>query len=313
MPDGVAHWDDVAAVRTEGRVLRGARRRLGPAAGAAGVGLGRYDLGPGERPMPVHAHADEEEILFVLRGSGITTDGERAWPIAAGDAVVHVAGGEPHAFAAGDDGMSVLVFASGSQAKVTWYPRGALLWTGPRWRPAVDGRNPLSAEEDAGPLDLPAPEAVRPPHVVALADVAPSVDEHDGYRGEERDLGRAVGSVASGLRHATLDPGQTSCPPHWHGDEEELFVVLDGDGELLLLDADLAETRHPLRAGSVVARPPATGVAHALVAGDRGLTYLAYGTRRPGEVVYYPRSRKAYLGPLLVRVDPDVDYWDGET
>jgi len=49
-----------------------------------------------------------------------------------------------------------------------------------------------------------------------------------------------------------------------------------------------------------------------LRAGDEGLTYLAYGTRVPGEIVYYPRSRKAWLGRVLVRMDLVEDYWDGE-
>jgi hypothetical protein len=34
-----------------------------------------------------------------------------------------------------------------------------------------------------------------------------------------------------------------------------------------------------LRAGSVVARPPGTGVAHAFRAGEPGMTLLMYGTR----------------------------------
>jgi hypothetical protein len=53
-------------------------------------------------------------------------------------------------------------------------------------------------------------------------------------------------------------------------------------------------------------------LAHMLRAGDEGLTYLAYGTRVAGEIVYYPRSRKAWLGRVLVRVDLVEDYWDGE-
>ena len=43
-----------------------------------------------------------------------------------------------------------------------------------------------------------------------------------------------------------------------------------------------------------------------------GLTYLAYGTRDTGEIVYYPRSKKAWLGRVLVRLDLAEDYWEGE-
>ena len=46
-------------------------------------------------------------------------------------------------------------------------------------------------------------------------------------------------------------------PPHCHGAEEELFVVLEGDGTL-----ELGEERLPMRPGSVVSRPAGSGVAH---------------------------------------------------
>ncbi len=68
----------------------------------------------------------------------------------------------------------------------------------------------------------------------------------------------------------------------------------------------------PCGPGSVVARPPGTGVAHCFRAGENGLTYLAYGTREPADVCYYPRSNKvAFRGVnLIARVEP-LDYWDG--
>ena len=50
-----------------------------------------------------------------------------------------------------------------------------------------------------------------------------------------------------------------------------------------------------MRAGSVVVRPPGTGVAHAFRGGDGGMTLLMYGTRDPSEVCYYPRSGKVYF------------------
>ena len=99
-----------------------------------------------------------------------------------------------------------------------------------------------------------------------------------------------------------------SSPPHCHSAEEELFVVLDGGGELLLGDDE-----HPVRPGSIVARPPGTGVSHAFRAGDAGLTLLAFGTRDPNDIVYYPRSGKVSLRGIRARFQVErVDYWDGE-
>ena len=129
----------------------------------------------------------------------------------------------------------------------------------------------------------------------------------------ERDVARAAGSVRTGLRHVTIAPGALNCPPHWHASEHELFVVLDGDGTLLLYDnqGELAE-EHALRAGHCVSCPAGMRLAHALRAGEHGMTYLAYGTRDTGEIVYYPRSKKAWLGRVLVRLELADDYWEGE-
>ena len=48
-------------------------------------------------------------------------------------------------------------------------------------------------------------------------------------------------------------------------------------------------------------------------AGPEGLTYLAYGTRDPGDICYYPRSNKiAFRGVHLIARLEKLDYWDGE-
>jgi uncharacterized cupin superfamily protein len=68
-----------------------------------------------------------------------------------------------------------------------------------------------------------------------------------------------------------------------------------------------------VRPGAIVARPPATGVAHAFEAGAAGLVLLAYGTREPADTCWYPDSRKiAFRGlGVIARVEP-LGYWDGE-
>jgi uncharacterized cupin superfamily protein len=68
-----------------------------------------------------------------------------------------------------------------------------------------------------------------------------------------------------------------------------------------------------VRPGSVVARPAGTGVAHAFRAGDAGLVLLAYGTSRPEDICFYPRSGKLRVRGLdaTFRVQR-VPYWDGE-
>ena len=124
-----------------------------------------------------------------------------------------------------------------------------------------------------------------------------------------RNLGVACGSVTTGLQHVVVAPGKESAPLHCHSLEEEIFVILDGEGVLVLDDRE----EHGVRPGSVVARPAGTGVAHLFRAGDGELTYLAYGPREPGDVCWYPRSNKINFGGVGVigRIEK-LDYWDGE-
>ena len=112
-----------------------------------------------------------------------------------------------------------------------------------------------------------------------------------------RALGRAAGAVKAGLNHVTLAPDTDGPPPHVHSLEEELFYVLAGSGTLRL-GAD----EHPLTAGDIVARPPATGVAHSLRASQDGLTYLVYGTREPGDTIYLPTLGQVRLRGLGVTI-----------
>ena len=66
--------------------------------------------------------------------------------------------------------------------------------------------------------------------------------------------------------------------------------MLDGDGTLELTPPGLgAEPEaQPVRKGSVVARPPGTGVAHAFRAGESGMTLIAWGDARPERHLLVP-------------------------
>ncbi len=301
----VTHWDEIETAERSFGHIHAERQLLGAAAGSRAVGLSRWRIGPGCVPSPQHVHADEEEIFYVLGGSGHVLAGRRAYAIGAGDAITFAAGGRPHTLMGGD--LEVLAFGSGSATHITWLPRSNTMWTGPRWLP-LDVSHPFEAEQALGPLELPEPEAERPAWIAARADVAAEPRRRGATDLLRTDLGRATGARISGLAHIVIAPGAEGAPPHCHSAEEELFVVLDGDGELRLGD----ET-HAVRAGSIVARPAGTGVAHSFRAGDGGLALLAYGQRKPDDACYYPRSHKVALRGLGVRfrVEP-LGYWDGE-
>ena len=69
----------------------------------------------------------------------------------------------------------------------------------------------------------------------------------------------------------------------------------------------------PIRAGHVVARPPGSRVSHSFRAGPDGLTMLIYGTRRPNDMAWYPRSSKiAWRGLGVMGRIEALEYDDGE-
>lgn len=307
----LVHWDDVEPQIRDVGEMRATFRALGAAAGASAVGVSRIDVEPGCRAGPVHQHGSEEEIFFVLEGSGLGWVDGAVHAIGPGDTLVYVAGGPLHTVIAGGDGLSVLAYGENHAPPLVRLPRAGMIRRGEVWLEASHD-DPLEREAAAGPLELPAP-APRPPCSVALDDVEVETDEVGDFAITERDVARAAGSVRTGLRYNVVPPGKLNCPPHWHAAEHELFVVLAGGGTLELYDnqANLSE-EHALRPGHCVARPAGTNRAHMLRAGDEGLTYLAYGTRDTSEIVYYPRSKKAWLGRVMVRVEPVEDYWEGE-
>jgi uncharacterized cupin superfamily protein len=314
LPDTpLAHWDDVERVRRDVGDIRAWVRRLGAAAGASVVGVARFDIEPGCRPGPVHVHESEEEIFFVLSGSGLAWLDGAVHEIGSGDTIVCLAGGPLHTFVAGPDGLSVLAYGENHAPPFVRMPRAGLVRRGAVVLEASPD-DPLERDAAAGPLEVPDPTP-RPPCIVALDDVKPEVMDEGKFADSSRGLGLAAGSERSGLNHAVMEAGKWSCPPHWHGDEHELFVILEGTADLLLFDNQGEQVEeHRLRAGHCVARPGASRpkLAHALRGGPDGVTYLVYGTRRPDEIVYYPVSRKAWLGSVLVRLDLADDYWEGE-
>ena len=300
----ISHWDDVPWKRHEHGELRFERQSLSRPLGGAGVTLSRYRLAPGARSMPQHVHVDEEELFFVLAGSGLSWQGDAVHEVRAGDVIVQLADGEPHTLLAGDEPLEVLAYASGSPTQLTLLPRAGVARVGARWIPQ-DAPHPFTAEPPAGGLPALAP---RPPTIVALDDIEPALQDRGPVHRTRRDLGRAAGSRLSGLQHVTVVPGRRSSVRHCHSHDQELFVVLEGAGTLLLGDE-----RHVVRPGSVVARPAGTGVAHSFEAGADGLVLLAYGTRERADTCWYPDSQKLSFRGLGVigRLTP-LDYWDGE-
>ena len=301
------HWDDVTSHKLEVADMCAHWRALGASAGSVGVGLNLVRIEPNRRSTPVHRHGAEEEIFFVVEGSGLSWMDERTHEVRPGDTLVHRPRAEAHTLISGDKGLTALAFGTDLHVEAGYLPRAEVVWLPPTWAEAGKGRHPWEREERAGQLWIPEPTP-RPANIVALEDVPAQKRAHGDVERSQRDLGSAAGSVLVGLRDFTVPEGKLAVPPHCHSAEEEIFVVLSGEGTLIL-----GEEEHAVRAGHVVARPPGTGIAHTFRAGPGGLRYLAYGTREPNDMIFYPRSNKVSFKGLdvIARVER-LDYWDGE-
>jgi uncharacterized cupin superfamily protein len=286
--------------------IKGVWRDLGREVGTSTVGLRRIEVVEGYFSTPAHEHGVDEEIFFVLGGEGLLWQDGETYAVGEADFIVHRPKRGPHTLRAGSGGLDVLVFGQRADGALTALPRAGIAWSFPRWVELGDGDTPFARETAAGPPECP-PPAERPRNVVALNDV-PAI-----FDGRARRAGQAAGAVATGLNYVVLPGGGKGAPAHCHSQEEELFVVLAGGGVLELFSGgDQSPEEHSLRPGDVISRPAGTGVAHAFRPGANGLTYLAYGTREPNDMCFYPQSGRVSLRGLGIALrSPEIDYLPG--
>jgi uncharacterized cupin superfamily protein len=122
--------------------------------------------------------------------------------------------------------------------------------------------------------------------------------------------GTAARKLGAGID--VLAPGKAGCPYHFHHAQEEMFVVLEGEGTLRV-----AGERLPVRAGDVVFIPPGCEHPHQFInSSDAPLKYLSISTQERPELCEYPDSGKyAAFGTglrAIQRPEASLDYWDGE-
>jgi uncharacterized cupin superfamily protein len=310
---GVVHWDEVDPVRRAKGEMDATWQRLGDAAGTVGVGVNRVRVAPGRLPTPPHSHGASEESYFVLGGSGLAWQDGEVHEVRSGDCVIHRADEMEHTFVAGPEGLDYLVFGTRHPTELSWLPRSRAIRTGWPW---VEGRDddPWDVEAQMPPLEVGEP-APRPPNILNVDEV----ELEPGTGITSAPLATRERSRLAGLHWEQIHPGATGAPPHCHSEEEEVFVILEGGGTLelwpspLMLSHGVEREDVPLRPGHVVARPPGSRIAHAFRAGPEGITMLIYGTPKPNDMAWFPRSNKIFWRGLGVigRIE-SLEYWDGE-
>ena len=151
-----------------------------------------------------------------------------------------------------------------------------------------------------------------------LDDVAfDDVEENGLYTSRRGQIAAHIGARNLGYNLTVLPPGKAQCPFHNHHAEEEMFLILDGEGELRFGDR-----RHPVRRHDVIACPPGgPEVAHQIVnTSEAELKFLGVSTALTPDVCHYPDSNKfAVLDgfgaggfKFVGREESGVGYWDGE-
>jgi uncharacterized cupin superfamily protein len=304
----IIHWDEVEPRRNERGHLAASWRDLGRAVGSVKVGLKRLQIDPAKWSTPAHVEGAEEEIVFVLGGSGLCWQDGNVYELREGDCVVHPPSSWAHTLRAGKDGLDVLIYGMRVPLQVADLPRADVAWIFPTWTEAGTGDHPWAREVAAGEPEVgepqPRPENIVNVHELELKDWVPS----DDIGISATYIARHAGATLSGLSLDVLHPNKRNSLHHCHSLEEELFVVWDGDGVCYL-----GEDEYPVRAGHVISRPAGTGVAHSFRAGAGGMKLLLYSDRHPNDMAYFPKSNKIYFRAfgLIARLER-LDYLDGE-
>jgi uncharacterized cupin superfamily protein len=144
------------------------------------------------------------------------------------------------------------------------------------------------------------------------------VEENGRYTSSRGQISDHIGARKLGYNLAVLPPGKTQCPFHSHHGDEEMFFILEGEGELRFGDA-----RYPIRAHDVIACPTGgADVAHQIInTGRTTMRYLSVSTRSDLDACEYPDSGKVMVAAgergdralrKIFRGENTVDYYDRE-
>lgn len=155
---------------------------------------------------------------------------------------------------------------------------------------------------------------------VNLADLEFTDIEENGYYTSRRaQFSAGIGARRLGYNLTVLPPGKAQCPFHSHRGEEEMFLILEGEGELRF-----GGQGHRIRKHDVIACP--TGgpeVAHQIInTGTVDLRYLALSNLAEVDACEYPDSNKVVIGAneantprlwKMFRAEANVEYYDRES
>jgi uncharacterized cupin superfamily protein len=160
--------------------------------------------------------------------------------------------------------------------------------------------------------------------LVNVADLSLRATGNGGkFAGQAARVGGLIGAKKLGCQYQILPPGKAAYPRHAHHVNEEMFVVLAGEGTYRVGDES-----YPVREGDVIGAPPGdASTAHQIFnSGASELRYLSISTRLDPDIVEYPDSDKFTISSMVPeqqglmsakfnfigRKNMSVGYYDGE-
>ena len=157
----------------------------------------------------------------------------------------------------------------------------------------------------------------RPPAFAATGAAAAIFDAKMGQ------VASRIGAQKLGYNITAVAPGKKAFPFHCHRVNEEMFLILQGTGEVRI-----GTQTHPIRQGDIIACPPGgPETAHQIHnTGTEELRYLAVSTKQSPEICDYPDSGKFGVmaeyppGPdgkpqgfrYIGKQELAIGYWEGE-
>ncbi len=104
-------------------------------------------------------------------------------------------------------------------------------------------------------------------------------------------LGPGIEGTAArdlGAAYDVMPPGKMGCPYHLYDADEEMFIIVEGEGTLRV-----AGERIAIRAGDIIDIPPGPEFPHHIInTSNAPLKYISISTQKRPEVCEYPDSGK---------------------
>ena len=117
--------------------------RIGPKVGAKQLGYSYDVIPPGKRGCPFHSHRAQEEMFFIVKGTGTLRYGAETRKVRAGDVICCPVGGPDTAHQLVNDSSEDLCFLSIStmtDPEVCEYPdSGKIIAFDGKWRHSTEG------------------------------------------------------------------------------------------------------------------------------------------------------------------------------